>query len=105
MPQIAHSDVSFNSGETRDAQRVSQSYHDLYPLHELLHILQKCVVSAGDGLTSDIMIKRLGNVFRLKSSFLNLTTADFLEESGCHFSSPRQPQLYPLILNPAILVM
>jgi len=34
------------------------------------------------------LIKRLGNVFQLKSSFLNLTTTDFSVESGCYFSSP-----------------
>ena len=41
--------------------------------------------------TRDTLIKRLGNAFRLKSPFLNLTTADFSEESGCHFSSPLKP--------------
>ena len=40
--------------------------------------------------TSDTLIKRLGNGFRLQSPFLNLTTADLSGESGCHFSSPRQ---------------
>jgi len=41
--------------------------------------------------TRDTLIKRLGNVFRLRSSILNVTTASFSDEYGCHFSSSLKP--------------
>ncbi len=53
----------------------------------------------------DTLIKRLGNVFRLKSLILNLTTANSLGQSGCHFSSSPESIIAPFLEDFKISVM
>jgi hypothetical protein len=53
----------------------------------------------------DTLIKRLGNVFRLWSSILIVTTASFSDEYGCHLSSPLKRIMALLSQNIKISVM